>query len=117
MLVSSPFPDLDILKCNLLHHLFPKGQFLSDKPLWVDSKNPDRYLTRRTLLQWAKRLAMGLDRIGSKRGEIVMLCTSNHVFLPVAYFGIVGSGRVFSGVNPANTIPGMCLIHKIRLLS
>ncbi|CAE7030508.1 hypothetical protein CFE70_004198 [Pyrenophora teres f. teres 0-1] len=111
MPVSSPFPDLDIPKCNLMHHLFPKGKPLSDKPIWVDSKKPERYLTQQTSLQWTKRLAMGLDRIGSKRGEAIMLCTPNHIFLPVAYLGIVGSGRVFSGANPANTVPE--IVHQI----
>ncbi|RMZ73038.1 4-coumarate- ligase 2 [Pyrenophora seminiperda CCB06] len=88
------------------------SKHLSNKPIWIDHKHPDRYLTQRTLLQWTKRLAMGLDRIGSKRGEIVMLCTPNHIFLPVAYFGILGSGRVFSGANPANTVPE--IVHQIK---
>lgn len=103
---SSPFPALTIPKCNVLHYLFPQEQTPSDTPLWIDSKNTERYLTPRSMLQWTKRLAVGLDRIGSKPGEVVMIFTPNHIFVPVAYLGIVGSKRIFSGGNPAYTLPG-----------
>ncbi|KAL5116307.1 hypothetical protein ACEQ8H_005765 [Pleosporales sp. CAS-2024a] len=108
---SSPFPKLDIPKCNLLEYLFPKGKAPSDTPLWIDSEDPSHYLTPRTLLQWTKRLALGLDRIGSKPGEVVMILTPNHIFVPVAYLGIVGSKRIFSGANPAYTVSEM--IHQV----
>jgi len=103
---SSPFPTLDIPKCNLLEYLFPKGSTPSDTPIWIDSKDTDHYLTPRSLLQWTKRLALGLDRIGSKPGQVVMILSPNHIFVPVAYLGIVGSKRIFSGGNPAYTVSG-----------
>lgn len=105
---SSPF-SIDIPKCNLLHNIFPKGSTPSDTPIWIDSRDTNHYLTSRTLLQWTKRLALGLDRIGSKPGEVVMIHTPNHIFVPVAYLGIVGSKRIFSGANPAYTVSGQYL--------
>jgi len=107
---SSPFPALDIPKCNLLHYLFPRGGTPSDTPLWIDSADTNHNLTPRTLLQWTKRLALGLDRIGSKPGDVVMILTPNHIFVPVAYLGIVGSNRIFSGANPAYTVSGMFVL-------
>lgn len=103
---SSPFPALEIPKCNLLEYLFPKGTAPTNTPIWIDSKDTSQYLTPKTLLQWTKRLALGLDRIGSRQGEVVMILTPNHIFVPVAYLGIVGSKRIFSGANPAYTISG-----------
>ncbi|KAF2119709.1 hypothetical protein BDV96DRAFT_642720 [Lophiotrema nucula] len=108
---SSPFPNLDIPKCNLLDYLFPKGQLPSDTPIWIDAKDTNHHLTPKALLQWAKRLALGLDRLGSKSGEVVMIHTPNHIFVPVAYLGIVGSKRIFSGANPAYTVSEM--VHQI----
>jgi 4-coumarate--CoA ligase len=35
-----------------------------------------------------------------------MILTPNHIFVPVAYLGIVGSKRIFSGANPAYTVSG-----------
>jgi acyl-coenzyme A synthetase/AMP-(fatty) acid ligase len=103
---KSPFPDLDIPKVNLLHYLFPDNEPVSETPIWIESKDPSHHLTPKTLLQWVKRLAIGLDRIGSKTGEVVMIYTPNHIFVPVAYLGIVGSKRIFSGANPAYTLSG-----------
>ncbi|KAH7066150.1 hypothetical protein BKA63DRAFT_546765 [Paraphoma chrysanthemicola] len=108
---SSPFPALSIPKCNLLEYLFPTGSTPTDTPIWIDSQNTDHHLTPRTLLQWTKRLALGLDRVGSKPGEVVLILTPNHIFVPVAYLGIVGSKRIFSGANPAYTVSE--LIHQI----
>ncbi|KAH7406663.1 hypothetical protein DE146DRAFT_648053 [Phaeosphaeria sp. MPI-PUGE-AT-0046c] len=108
---SSPFPTLPIPICNLLEYLFPRGVTPTDTPLWIDSKDTSHYLSPRTLLQWTKRLALGLDRIGSKQGEVVMILTPNHIFVPVAYLGIVGSKRIFSGANPAYTVSEM--IHQV----
>ncbi|KAF2638750.1 acetyl-CoA synthetase-like protein [Massarina eburnea CBS 473.64] len=111
MPLSSPFPDLKIPKCNLLEYLFPKGQAPTETPIWIDARDTNHHLTPKTLLQWSKRLALGLDRLGSKQGEVVMIFTPNHIFVPVAYLGIVGSKRVFSGANPAYTVSEM--VHQI----
>jgi len=113
MPLSSPFPDLDIPKCNLLEYLFPKVQVPTETPIWIDAKDTDQHLTPRALLQWSKRLALGLDLLGSKQGEVVMIFTPNHVFVPVAYLGIVGSKRIFSGANPAYTVSGQ---HITKIL-
>lgn len=108
---SSPFPTLDIPKCNLLEYLFPKGKPLAETPIWIDAKETNHYLTSKALLQWSKRLALGLDRLGVKEGEVVMIFTPNHIFVPVAYLGIVGSKRIFSGANPAYTISGITILQ------
>lgn len=106
---SSLYADLEIPKTDLLTHLFPPGTEPSDTPIWIDSADPREYLTPRQLLQWVKRLALGLDRLGVRRGEAVMIHTPNHIFVPVSYLGIVGSGRIFSGANPIYTVSGMIL--------
>lgn len=56
---------------------------------------------------------MGLERFqaasgssGVKRGEVVLVLSPNQIFVAVAYLGIVGSGRVFSGMNPNYTVQG-----------
>lgn len=41
-----------------------------------------------------------------------MIYTPNHIFVPVAYLGIVGSGRVFSGMNPIYTVNE--IVHQIK---
>ncbi|KAH6663262.1 4-coumarate-CoA ligase [Plectosphaerella plurivora] len=103
MIFTSPFPPVDIPSTNILSYLFPKGREPSDEPTWIDSEDPSHNLSPRQLLLWVRRLASGLERLGLQRGDVVLLCTPNHIFVPVAYLGIVGAGCIFSGANPAYT--------------
>jgi 4-coumarate--CoA ligase len=102
----SPYPSLTIPQRNLLSYLFPQNEEAQTDPIWIDSKNETKRLSPNQMLQWVKRLSYGLEYLGLQRGEVVMICTPNHVFVPVAYLGIVGAGFVFSGANPAYTVSG-----------
>ncbi|RDW65640.1 acyl--CoA ligase [Aspergillus mulundensis] len=103
MAYKSTFPAIEVPKSNILTYLYPPNQTVSDKPIWIDASNPATSLSPRQMLSWVRRLGYGLDRLGIPKGEVVMILTPNHIFVPVAYQGIVGSGRVFSGANPAYT--------------
>lgn len=111
MTFKAPFPDLDIPKVDILSYIFPPNEKPSTKPIWIDSKDDSLSLSPAQLLQWVKRLAFGLERTGVKKGEVVMIYTPNHLFVPVAYLGIIGAGYAFSGANPIYTLPEM--IHQI----
>lgn len=106
MLIRSPYPDLNIPEQDVLTYLFGSEDSLSEKPLWINAASPDTYLSLRTGLQWIKRLALGLDRLGLKKGDVLMIVSPNHIFMPVAYLGAVGSCRTFSGANPLYTADG-----------
>lgn len=104
MVYKSNYPDLDIPRCNLLSFIFPTTNVPSDQPLWIDAANTKHSLSPREALLWVKRLGCGLDRHGIGKQEVVMLLTPNHHWIPVAYFGIVGSSRIFSAANPLYTV-------------
>ncbi len=106
MVIRSPYPDLNIPEQDILTYIFGSGDSLSESPLWINAANPDIYLSLRTGLQWIKRLAVGLDRLGLKEGDVLMIVSPNHIFVPIAYLGAVGSGRIFSGANPLYTADG-----------
>lgn len=74
------------------------NQRVSNTPVWHDSNDPSICLSRRQL--------------GWKAGEVVLIFTPNHLLVPVTYLGVVGSKRVFSGVNPIYTIPEVT--HQIQ---
>ena len=106
MVIRCPYPNITIPELDILTYLFGNGENLSEEPLWVNAADSSKYLSPRTGLQWIKRLAIGLDKLGVKKGEVVMIVTPNDIFVPVAYLGTVGSGRIFSGVNPLYTADG-----------
>ena len=103
---KSPF-TIDIPATDVLSYLFPVGQPASDKPIWIDADNTSNSLSPRQLLQWAKRLCGGLQKLGLKKQDVVMMYSHNHIFVPVAYLGVSGCGCIFSGCNPAYGINGM----------
>lgn len=103
---TSTLSPIEIPKTDILTYLFPPGKLPSADPLWIDSTDPDSSLSPRQLLQWVKRLAVGLDRLGIREQEAVMILTPNHIFVPAAYLGIVGSRRIFSAANPIYTVSG-----------
>lgn len=104
--MQSLHPDLNIPKTDLLTYLFPSDATPSTVPLWIDSKDPRISLSPAQLLVLVKRLALGLERTGVKKGEVVMIHTPNHIYVPVAYLAIVSAGYAFSAANPAYTLPG-----------
>lgn len=106
MTFKAPFPDIHIPKIDILSYVFPPNETPSTKPIWIDSRDDSLSLSPAQLLQWVKRLAFGLERTGIKKGEVVMIYTPNHLFVPVAYLGIIGAGYAFSGANPIYTLPG-----------
>lgn len=112
MPLQSPFPPLDLPKVNLLSYIFPTDKPVSDTPVWHDSEDPSICLSKRQLLHKVKKLAVGLDKLRVQAGEVVLIFTPNHLLVPVAYLGVVGSKRVFSGVNPIYTIPEVT--HQIK---
>lgn len=92
---------LDIPATDVLSYVFPEYSTPSDKPIWIDADDTSNALSLKQALYWIKRLGAGLDRIGIQRGEAVMMVTRNHIFIPVLYLGVAGSGRIFNGCNPA----------------
>ncbi|KAF2646696.1 4-coumarate-CoA ligase 2 [Massarina eburnea CBS 473.64] len=97
---QSPF-QIDIPQTDLLSYLFPPSQTTSDKPIWIDADDIENSLSPRQLLQWVKRLGSGLQNLGLKKQDVVMMYSNNHIFVPVAYLGISGSGCIYSGCSPS----------------
>jgi 4-coumarate--CoA ligase len=108
---KSPY-RIDIPQVNILTYLFGSGNDLSNTPLWIDSADASINLSMKQMFNWSKRLAIGLDQLGIKPGSVVLIYSPNHIYIPAAYLGIVGSGRIFSGVNPIYTLPGIPKRHE-----
>lgn len=130
MIHSSPFKDLDIpkvrkvskkqktlltrgIKVNVLSYLFPPGQAVSDDPVWIDASDSKKAVSPKQMLTWVKRLMIGLDKLGLKRGDVCLIHSPNNVMVPAAYLGIVGGTRCFSAINPIYTIDE--IVHQIKL--
>ncbi len=92
---------IDIPATDILSYIFSPGKEPSDKPIWIDADDTSNALSPKQLLSWVQRLCVGLDKLGIGQNEAVMMYTENNIFIPVLYFALTGSGRVFTGCNPA----------------
>lgn len=96
---------LEIPASNILDFVFPPSDIVSpNESIWHDSVDPTNHLTKSQGLHRIKQLAIALENLGIKEQEVVMIFTPNHICVPIAYMGIVGSKRVFSGANPIYTV-------------
>ncbi|KAK7513946.1 4-coumarate-CoA ligase [Phyllosticta citriasiana] len=138
MVLESPHPRLVLPECNILDYLFPskaapplsssyeppvRPNIDENEPIWLDAATPEtQSLTAAQMQLWVKRFGYGLEKLGVKKGEVVLVYTPNHIYVPVSYMGTVGAGRVFSGANPtyredelayqlSNTSAQVLLVH------
>ena len=93
--------QIDIPARDLLSYVFPEDKTPSDQPIWIDADNMSNSLSLKQLLNWVRRFGVGLEKLGILRGEAVMMYTRNHILIPAFYFGVAGTGRIFTGCNPA----------------
>lgn len=49
---------------------------------------------------------VGLKKLQLKTGDVVLMISPNHVFVPVAYIGSIACGAVFSGLTPLASVNG-----------
>jgi 4-coumarate--CoA ligase len=102
---KSKYPDLTIPASNILDFIFaPDDPIPQSESIWHDSVNPHNSLSKSQGLHRIKQLAVALNNLGIKEQEVVMIFTPNHICVPIAYMGIVGSKRIFSGANPIYTV-------------
>jgi 4-coumarate--CoA ligase len=89
--------------CSFQQYLFGKPfSTLPDTIAFYDADHPDtNYLSMEAFRLWSQRLGAGLKKAGLKPGDRVLLFSSNNLFFPVAFLGILMAGGIFTGANPS----------------
>ncbi|KAM0336967.1 hypothetical protein ACHAPQ_003553, partial [Fusarium lateritium] len=99
---STPIP-----KCSLQQWIFGScSEPLEepDKPILIDADHPDtHFLTKDQFRLLSKQIAIGLIDAGIRPGDRVLVFSSNNVYFPSVFLGILMSGGMFTGANPAFT--------------
>jgi 4-coumarate--CoA ligase len=88
--------------CSLQTYLFGSSITpLTDKVAFSDASQPEtHFLTQATFRLWSQRFAAGLQKAGIKPGDRVLLFSSNSLFFPVVFMGVLMAGGIFTGANP-----------------
>ena len=104
MVLTSPHPQLNIPKCNVLSYVFADNRALDTNPLWMDAADPSKSLSMAQMHLLVKRFSLGLDRLKVPHGSAVMIFSPNHIYVPMVYLASAGSKRAFTGANPIYTV-------------
>ena len=85
-----------------------------DKVCFAEAaRSETHFFSRASFRLWSQRLAVGLRRSPSFNvGDRVLLFSSNDLFFPVAFMGVIMAGGVFTGANPTYT--SRELAHQLR---
>jgi acyl-CoA synthetase (AMP-forming)/AMP-acid ligase II len=98
---------------DLVSWTFGRDCTVDDVPLLLDPENTSRSLSFIQLRSLVKQLIAGLAHVGIVPGDCVMVNSFNDIFYTVLYLGVVGSGAIFTGVNPSYTSSE--LAHHMQL--
>jgi 4-coumarate--CoA ligase len=102
MPLKSRFPEVEIPDCSIVTFTFTSAthQLDDSKPLYIDAENPDIHLTHHQYRLLAQRLAVGLLKNGFKKGDRLLLYSSNTIYFPAVVMGTIMAGGIFTGANP-----------------
>lgn len=94
---TAPIPEL-----SLPSYLFgsPTGPLPAGKA-FVDAGNPSRALTFDEFRLYSKRIGLGLQKLGVRPGDTVLLFSGNELFVPCLFLGVIMAGAIFTGASPA----------------
>lgn len=74
-----------------------------DKVQYIDADNEKNQLTYGGALSLLKKIGFGLKEMGLQKGDVVLCFSPNQLLYPVAVYGIICAGGIFTGANPGYT--------------
>jgi len=103
---DSPY-TLDIPPVDLATYIFTAGDAKSrSQPQYFDADNPSRNFSLDQAEILVRRLGKGLQDVGLKPNDKVLLYAGNSLYFPILLWGIVAAGCVFTGCSPSASVMG-----------
>ncbi|CZT14612.1 related to 4-coumarate--CoA ligase [Ramularia collo-cygni] len=96
---------IDIPNIDLLSYIFSSGdKKFRQKPLYYDAHQPHRCYSLAEGEVLAKRVGKGLQNLGIKENDKVVLYSGNNLYFPVLLWGVIASGGIFSAVSQTASV-------------
>lgn len=104
---ESPY-KVDIPPVDLATFIF-SSQTPEDrlKPQYFDADRPERCFSLHQAEILVKRLGKGLQDLGLKPNDKLLLYSGNSLYFPILFWGTVAAGCVFTGCSPSASVTGM----------
>ena len=105
-IIESPY-TVDIPVSDIPSWVFTKGTTPTRiMPRYFDADNPKQCYSLADAEIYVKRIARGLQTLGLQPDEKVMLCSPNHLFVPVLLWGVIAARCVFTAISPTASKDG-----------
>nr|ATG32161.1 4-coumarate:CoA ligase [Glehnia littoralis] len=98
-------PPLNLPKnsnLSMTSFLFRNISSYPHHPALIDS-NSNQTLTFTQLNSTVSKLSRGLQQLGVKKNDVVLIFSPNSLHFPVCFFGIINAGAIATTVNPSYT--------------
>lgn len=107
IMIESPH-TLEIPGIDIASFVLSSGTVSSRrKPQYFDATNPSRCFSLSQAEIYVKQVAHGLQQLGLKPDDKVLLHSSNSLYFPILLWGVVASGCVFTAASPSASATGM----------
>lgn len=101
----SPLPDIPIPSISVPTFIFNSGTPQSRaQAQYFDADCPSNNFSLAQAELLVKRIALGLQKLGLKPDDKVLLYAGNSLWFPVLLWGVIASGCVFSGCSPGASV-------------
>lgn len=108
---------LDVPMVDLPTLIFSSGDAEQRaRPQYFDAEHPERWFSLQQAEVLVKRLGMGLQKLGLQPNDKVLLFSTNSLYFPVLYWGVVAAGCVFTGCSPSASAAGKSSVQQCHLL-
>ncbi|KAF4996270.1 hypothetical protein FDECE_12514 [Fusarium decemcellulare] len=96
--------SVDIPVVDLPTFIFSASIRTRSQPQYFDADNPSTNFSLEQAEKWVKRWAKGLQDLGLKPNDKVLLYSGNSLYFPVLFWGTIASGSVFTGCSPTSSV-------------
>jgi 4-coumarate--CoA ligase len=104
--VESPL-NIEIPPTDLASYVFSAGTAKSrGTPVYFNAEFPSQNFSLAQAETCVKRIAKGLQDLGLKRGDRVLLYSGNKLFFPIVFWAVPAAGCIFTGSSPSASATG-----------
>ena len=114
---KSPY-TIDIPPIDVNTFVFGSGTKASrEAPQYFDADSPSKCFSLTQGEVFSKQFARGLQLLGLQPDDRVLLYTNNRLFFPVAIWGTIASGCIFTAASPTASASGQYTSIFVQLRS
>lgn len=105
-ILESPH-KVEIPTIDILTYVFSSGTGTSRRSKqYFDATSPSTCFSMEEAEVMVKRFAQGLQKLGLRADDKVLLYSNNNLFFPVLLWGVIAAQCVFTSASPAATVQG-----------